>query len=141
MKMSLCAYPARRPGRWRARRLLRRIDSTPTTPPSPAPTDRPRPHRCPAPWRPAQPRARPRAATARGRSTTFCDRQVAAYGAEVDAAITLLIQQRPDIFDLNQQAGEGGYKVLKPTEYYAGVIREPRGARASAPATTSSSCR
>jgi len=53
----------------------------------------------------------------------FCSRQAAAFTAEVDAAITLLTQQRPDIFDLTQQAGEGGFKVLNPTDYYAGVIR------------------
>ena len=52
----------------------------------------------------------------------YCDRQTAAFATQVDAAITQLVQQRPDIFDLNQQAGEGGFKVLKPTEYYAGVI-------------------
>ena len=52
----------------------------------------------------------------------FCDRQTAALSADVDAAITLLTQQHPEIFDLNQQAGEGGFKVLMPNEYYAGVI-------------------
>jgi len=54
---------------------------------------------------------------------TFCDRQVGAFGADVDAAITLLTQQRPEIFDLTQQVGEGGFKVLMPDEYYAGVIK------------------
>ena len=39
------------------------------------------------------------------------------------AAITLLTQQQPEIFDLTQQAGEGGFKILNPTAYYAGVIR------------------
>jgi hypothetical protein len=44
----------------------------------------------------------------------------------VDAAIDLLIQQRPDIFDLNQQVGEAGYKVYKVDDYYAGVIQNLR---------------
>src|SRR5688572_17517950 len=94
--------------------------STPTNPPSPAPTVAP----TTAPG--VSPSASPGASSCRygkGTVTTFCDRQVAAFSDEVDAAITLLTQQRPDIFDLNQQKGEGGFKVLKPDEYYAGVIR------------------
>jgi len=95
--------------------------STPTTPPSPpapsiAPTAAPSP----------VPSASPGASSCRygkGTVNTFCDRQVAAFGADVDAAITLLTQQHPEIFDLTQQVGEGGFKVLMPDEYYAGVIR------------------
>lgn len=94
---------------------------TPTTPPSP-PTPSIAPTAVPSPL----PSASPGASSCRygkGTVSTFCDRQVAAFSAEVDAAITLLTQQRPDIFDLTQQAGEGGFKVLIPTDYYAGVIR------------------
>jgi len=100
--------------------------STPTTPPSPVPTVAPTAEPSPSPI------ASPGASSCRfGKGTVgaYCDRQVAALGPDVDAAITLLTQQRPDIFDLNQQAGEGGYKVLKPDDYYAGVIAnlESRG--------------
>jgi hypothetical protein len=94
--------------------------STPTTPPSPTPTIAP----TAAPS--VTPSASPGASSCRygkGVVTTFCDRQVSAFSADVDAAITLLTQQRPDIFDLTQQAGEGGFKVLQPDAYYAGVIR------------------
>ena len=59
----------------------------------------------------------------KGTVGAFCDRQSAAFASDVDAAIALLIQQRPDIFDLTQQVSEGGYKVLKFEDYYAGVIR------------------
>ena len=93
--------------------------SSPTVPPSPPPSIGP----TVAPSTP--PSADPGASSCKygkGTVSTFCDRQVAAFGADVDAAIMLLVQQRPDIFDLNQQAGEGGYKVLKPDDYYAGVI-------------------
>jgi hypothetical protein len=94
--------------------------SSPTIPPSsPSPTIAPTTAPSVAPSTP------PGAASCKygkGVVTTFCDRQVSAYAAEVDAAITLLTQQRPDIFDLTQQAGEGGFKVLKPDDYYAGVI-------------------
>jgi hypothetical protein len=91
----------------------------PTTPPSPLPSIVP----TTAPS--ASPSASPGASSCRfGKGTVgaFCDRQVAAFAADVDSAITLLTQQRPDIFDLNQEAGEGGFKVLHPDAYYAGVI-------------------
>ena len=94
--------------------------STPTTPPSAAPTVAP----TTAPS--VAPSASPGASSCRygkGQVTTFCDRQTSAFSAEVDAAITLLTRQHPEIFDLTQQAGEGGYKVLMPNEYYAGVIQ------------------
>lgn len=99
---------------------------TPVTPPSPTPSIAPTTSPSPVPS------ASPGAASCRyGKGTveTFCSRQVAAFGPEVDAAITLLTQQRPEIFDLTQQAGEGGFKVLMPNEYYAGVIQnlEARG--------------
>ncbi len=93
---------------------------TPATPPSATPSI--------APITPPSttPSASPGASSCRfgkGVVTTFCDRQVSAFSAEVDSAITLLTQQHPEIFDLTQQAGEGGFKVLMPNEYYAGVIR------------------
>jgi hypothetical protein len=94
--------------------------STPTTPPSPMPTIAP----TTAPS--VAPTANPGTSSCRyGKGTVgaFCDRQVGAFGGEVDAAITLLTQQHPEIFDLTQQVGEGGFKVLMPNEYYAGVIR------------------
>ena len=94
---------------------------TPTTPPSP-PTPSIAPTAAPSPL----PSASPGAASCRyGKGTvdTFCERQVSALSAEVDAAITLLAQQHPEIFDLTQQVGEGGFKVLMPNDYYAGVIR------------------
>ena len=59
----------------------------------------------------------------KGTVDTVCSRQTAAFSTDVDAAISLLVQQRPDIFDLTQQIDEGGFKVLNPTDYYAGVVR------------------
>jgi hypothetical protein len=95
--------------------------STPTTPPSPAPSIAPTaiPSASPSPV------ASPGASSCQyGKGTVgaYCDRQTGAFAADVDAAIMLLVQQHPEIFDLNQQAGEGGYKVLNPDAYYAGVI-------------------
>lgn len=94
--------------------------SSPTVPPSPPPSIAPTTAPSIAPSTPPTGAAACR--FGKGTVTTFCDRQVAAHASVVDAAITLLTQQRPDIFDLTQQAGEGGFKVLKPQEYYAGVI-------------------
>ena len=94
---------------------------TPTTPPSAPP-----PTIAPTTTPSAPPSTPPGAASCRygkGVVDTFCDRQVGAFGAEVDAAITLLTQQRPEIFDLNQYRNVGEFKVLDPNEYYAGVIR------------------
>ena len=100
--------------------------STPTTPPSPSPTVAPT--AAPSPVASASPGASS-CRYGKGTVDTYCARQVGAFGADVDAAITLLVQQSPDIFDLNQHIGEDGYKVLNPTDYYAGVIRnlEARG--------------
>jgi hypothetical protein len=99
--------------------------STPTTPPSPAPTIAPTTVPSVAP---STPPGTSSCRYGKGVVTTFCDRQTSAYATQVDAAITLLTQQRPDIFDLSQQAGEGGYKVLNPNDYYAGVIRNMEAA-------------
>ena len=99
---------------------------TPTTPPSPTPSVLPT--ALPSPVTTPSPGATS-CRYGKGTVDTYCSRQVGAYGAAVDDAITQLVQQRPDIFDLNQHIGENGYKVLNPTDYYAGVIRnlEARG--------------
>ena len=93
---------------------------TPATPPSSTPTI------APTALPSAAPSASPGASSCRyGKGTveTFCSRQVGAFGAEVDAAVMLLTRQHPELFDLTEQVGDGGFRVLNPTEYYAGVIR------------------
>jgi hypothetical protein len=96
---------------------------TPTTPPSPpTPSIAPTTITSPSPI----PSATPGAAACRygkGTVSTYCARQVSAFGAEVDAAITLLTQEHPEIFDLNSRVGDGGFRVLDTDAYYAGVIR------------------
>jgi hypothetical protein len=94
--------------------------STPTTPPSPIPSIAPT--AAPSPVAPASPGASS-CRYGKGTVNASCSLQVGAFGGDVDAAINLLVQQRPDIFDLNQQIDQGGFKVLNPTDYYAGVIR------------------
>jgi hypothetical protein len=56
-----------------------------------------------------------------GDPDTFCVRKGAALLPDVDAAIDRVVQQHPDWFVLTDQNGTGGYKVLKPAEYYQGV--------------------
>jgi hypothetical protein len=95
--------------------------STPTTPPtSPAPSI------APTTQPTAPPSTPPGAASCRygkGVVDAYCDRQVGAFHTEVDAAITLLTQQRPEIFDLTQYREVGEFKVHDPAAYFAGVIR------------------
>jgi hypothetical protein len=94
---------------------------TPTTPPS-----SPAPSIAPTTTPSAPPSTPPGASSCRfgkGDIDAYCDRQVGAFGSEVDTAITLLTQQHPEIFDLTQYRAEGEYKVLDPAAYYAGVIR------------------
>lgn len=94
---------------------------SPTIPPS-----SPAPSIAPTTLPTAQPSPSPGATSCRfgkGVVDSFCDRQVGAFGAEVDSAITLLTQQHPEIFDLTQHRNEGEFKILDPAAYYAGVIR------------------
>ena len=56
-----------------------------------------------------------------GDPDTFCARKNAALLPDVDAAIDSVVQQHPDWFIMSDQNGPGGYKVLKPAEYYQGV--------------------
>src|SRR6185503_15970944 len=42
---------------------------------------------------------------------------------EVNSAIDQLVQSQPQIFDLNNALGDGGYRVLSPGQYYVGVMR------------------
>jgi hypothetical protein len=96
-----------------------------STPSGPAPATSPSvaaasPSPTVAPSAPASP-----AATAckygMGDPDTFCVRKNAALLTDVDAAIDRVVQQHPDWFILTDQNGTGGYKVLKPAEYYQSV--------------------
>ena len=62
----------------------------------------------------------------KGTVDTRCQRQTPRFVGEVDAAITLLTQQEPQIFNLKDEAGPGGYLVLDQEKYIAGVLRNLR---------------
>jgi hypothetical protein len=73
-----------------------------------------------------QPSAPPTAASSckygKGTVNTSCQRQGARFVTDVDAAITELTRQQPQLFNFNDEAGPGGYRVLDPDKYVAGVI-------------------
>jgi hypothetical protein len=57
-------------------------------------------------------------------STAYgCQRTSPAFLNEVDDAIDKLVAEQPEVFDLTQQLGEGGFKVVSPGQYYVGVMR------------------
>ncbi len=72
--------------------------------PSPAPTPSPCPY-------------------GKGSVDTTCVRGVPVFLEKVDAAISQLVQQRPELFNLKDAAGPGSYRVLDSTQYYAGVVK------------------
>jgi hypothetical protein len=62
-----------------------------------------------------------------GTVSTSCARGASAFVSDVDSAIDQLAREQPELFNLNDQAGPGGYRVLDPDRYYAGVIRVLQG--------------
>ena len=94
--------------------------------PAPAPT--PTPSSTPAP----SPTPTPTSAPPSGGSCSLppsnspdapCSMQTPAFWNTVDKAITLLTQQQPSIFDLNNKICENCYYVKNEAAYVAGVIK------------------
>ncbi|MCM2257234.1 MAG: hypothetical protein NDJ94_16435 [Vicinamibacteria bacterium] len=52
-----------------------------------------------------------------------CPRETANFTDQVNAAIDLLGQQQPQIFDFNDTRGAGGWRVLSIGAYVTGVVR------------------
>jgi len=63
-----------------------------------------------------------------GSNNTTCAGQSSTLVAEVDSAIDLLIQQKPELFDLNDEAGASTrqYRVLDTEAYLNGVVANLR---------------
>lgn len=84
-----------------------------TLPGPPAPTPQPTPvppgARCPLPAPPAV--------------NARCAAETPTFLTEVDTAINQLVQQHPEIFDLTEERGAGGYRVLSNGAYYVGLIQ------------------
>lgn len=58
-----------------------------------------------------------------GTLDTSCARGVPAFLPEVESAIDQLAREQPEVFNLADQAGPGGYKVVDTAQYYAGIMR------------------
>ena len=95
--------------------------STPTQPQPATPT----PNAAPTPTPSPTASATPAATSCRygmGTVDADCLRQTPAFLGDVDAAINLLGQQHPELFNFNDTSGEGAWRVLDADRYYAGVI-------------------
>jgi hypothetical protein len=53
----------------------------------------------------------------------LCRNEGETFLDELDQAIDLLVAQQPQIFDLNQVAGAGGYRILSEGAFWVGVIQ------------------
>ena len=58
-----------------------------------------------------------------GTDANSCQRENPSFLDDVDAAINKLVKDEPDIFDLGEELGPGGFKVLSNGRYYVGVMR------------------
>ena len=99
--------------------------SSPTsnaTPPTPPPTTQP-PATQPPATTPPPPTGTTDCPLGKGTADTTCSKTSASFVGEVEAAIELLIKQKPELFDLNDQRGAGGYHVKDAQAYYDGVVR------------------
>ncbi|HLA79286.1 MAG TPA: hypothetical protein VJU18_17045 [Vicinamibacteria bacterium] len=91
----------------------------PTTPPS-GPT--------PAPGNPTPPPQGAACSLPAGTgSGNNCPKPGPSFLGEVDAAINLLVQQRPSLFDLRDVRGDGGYRVKDVRQFQEGVATNLRG--------------
>ena len=57
-----------------------------------------------------------------------CTRQSPTFLGDVNAAIDRVIARRPDLFNLHDARGTGGFLVLNPDEYHREVMTELRQA-------------
>jgi hypothetical protein len=97
--------------------------SSPTQPPVTTPSAAPTPATSPTPSPSASPT--PGATACRygmGTVDTSCARQSPTFLEDIDGAINLLGEQRPELFNMNDTAGAGQWRVLDTERFIAGVI-------------------
>jgi hypothetical protein len=101
-----------------------------TLSPVAATTDAPPPTPRPAPvfLKSPQPVGSVACTIGEGSSTTTCARSGSQLASDVDAAIDLVVQQQPKLFDLTQESAKGNrqFKVLDTQAYLAGVLENLR---------------
>jgi hypothetical protein len=54
--------------------------------------------------------------------TPQCARTQSTFLRDLDEAVDLLAQQQPHIFNMSEQRGGGGYKILSQGQFYLGVL-------------------
>ena len=96
------------------------------TPAAPAPAPTPTPALAPAP---APTPATARVACGMGAGTgdgleEHCPRTSPSFLGQVDSAINHVIDLHPELFDLGNKAGAGGYSVLDIDEFYRQVVEQ-----------------
>jgi hypothetical protein len=97
-----------------------RTPVTPALEPTPSPTSTPAPAPTPA---------TARVACGVGPGTgdgleEHCPRTEPSFLSEVDAAINRVVERHPELFDLDDRAGAGGYFVRDIDEFYRQVVQE-----------------
>jgi hypothetical protein len=63
----------------------------------------------------------------KGTTDTTCYKASSSFEVQVEQAIDMLAQQKPQIFNLKDQQGTGGYLVLDTAAYYDGVVKNLQG--------------
>ena len=101
--------------------------STPADPtPSPTPTAAPAPTPTPVPT-PAPVNARTACGIGPGTGNGLvdqCPRAEQSFLEDVDSAINRVVVRRPDLFDLDNVQGNGGYFIKNVDGYYKQVVQE-----------------
>src|SRR5216684_2646806 len=64
----------------------------------------------------------------KGTLDSSCARNSGVFLKDIEAAIDLLVAQKPEIFNLNDQISAGSYRVLDVDAYYEGVVRNLQAA-------------
>jgi len=99
-----------------------------TAPAEPNPVVSPAAAATPTPPPPPPPAAAVGCGAGPGTFNENCTRQSPAFLGNVNAAIDRVVARRPDLFNLNDARGTGGYLVLKADEYHREVLTELRQA-------------
>lgn len=92
---------------------------TPTGGTSPSPTPVPTPTPTPTPLQLSAACARIGLGTGSGQG---CPRQSPTFLGQVETAMDQLIRDQPDVFNLNESAGPGVFRIVKVGAYYVGLI-------------------
>jgi hypothetical protein len=94
---------------------------SPTSPPTPAGST---PTTLPGPTPPPFQAVEKGCTSGRGSATASCNRSRSGSGflPDLDAAIDQVVREHPDYFNLNEQQGGGGYRLLNRNGYISAVI-------------------